>query len=109
MGVVDPKDASRSVTCSLENASSHALRLVSQELAHGIYSTPVPASIAPHANATWSSQSQGFMTGTEGTAVFAIGSTDATLTVWWDNPFVGENKFSQTVSGTLPAGQRHQA
>ncbi len=108
MGDDELEKAPRSVRCTLENASGHALRLVSEELAHGVYVTPPPATIAARSSATWSSRSAGFMTGTEGTAVFAIGTTEATLTIWWDNPFVGENQFTQTLAGALPQGQHYQ-
>ena len=89
--------AQRSVACTLKNESKHDLVLDRVELDHGIWSAAgqPPARVARGAEGRWESESNGVMTGTEGTAVYRVGDTGALLTIYWDNPFVGDNTFTQ--------------
>lgn len=98
--------ACRGVENILVNESQHELVLESHELDHGIWSPtgPMPARIAPGATARWGSESNGFMTGTEGTAIYKVGSTGARLTIYWDNPFIGDNEFKQTFAQPSAGG-----
>lgn len=49
----------------------------------------------------WQSESQGFMTGTEGTAKYSVGAqSQDTITFYWDNPYVGSNRYNESSSNT---------
>lgn len=96
--------AARSVKCIFVNDTDRRLRLKQPAtLDHGIWSKGTdpggqpPRELGPGAQATWESESSGFMTGTEGRAVYEA-DDGATVEVWWDNPYIGDNKFSLTVS-----------
>ncbi len=92
--------ALRSVVCTLINESKqHNLVLEKVELPHGEWSkTGQPPDRIPFGTqATWGSESFGIFTGTEGTAYYSVGATGATLKVYWDNPFCGNNTFTQTL------------
>lgn len=95
--------AARSVKCIFVNDTDRRLRLKQPvALDHGIWSKGTdpggqpPREIGPGAQATWESESSGFMTGTEGRAIYEA-EDGATIEVWWDNPYIGDNKFSLTV------------
>jgi hypothetical protein len=94
--------ASRSVKCTLFNNSPYTLQLKQSELKHGIWSqgvggtqTPTPT-ISAAAIGTWASESNGFMTGTEGWALFEVLGDGSMFEVSWDNPFIGKNSYTQT-------------
>lgn len=92
--------AARSVTCTLFNESaSHDLTLVEATLEHGIWSRQgEPPGVVPRGSeGVWESESNGFMTGTEGRAVYAVGDSAVRVAFHWNNPFIGENSFSQRV------------
>ncbi|TKC98167.1 aegerolysin family protein [Polyangium fumosum] len=96
--------AARSVKCIFINDSDQRLRLKqAATLDHGIWSTGAdkreqqpPREVSPGGRATWESESNGFMTGTEGRAIYEA-DNGTTLELWWDNPFIGDNKYSLTV------------
>jgi hypothetical protein len=98
--------AQRSVSSTLKNDGKHDLVLERVELDHGIWSAlgQPPARIPQGAEVRWGSESNGFMTGTEGTALYAVGTTGAKLKVYWDNPFVGDNTFTQELELPPPNG-----
>ncbi len=91
----------RSVICNILNETEHDLSLDagSTNLEHGSFDTPPPALIPRGGSATWKSSTAGFMTGTEGTVTYAVGSTGGSFAVAWDNPFIGENSVDQRCSG----------
>ncbi|MEU9077990.1 hypothetical protein [Kitasatospora sp. NPDC048538] len=90
--------AARSTTVVLNNTSDRALVLTSDNLDHGCWTHEPPARIEAGASASWESESCGFMTGTEGSAFFAIdGESGPDLRIHWDNPFYGSNSYSETV------------
>lgn len=101
----------RSVTCVVVNQSARDLLLSHDEIAHGSYDSPLPASVPAGGSARWTSSTCGFMTGTEGFVVFDVVGTTGKFTVRWDNPFIGENSFGQSCSaypayvGSAPVGQ----
>ncbi len=96
--------AARSVRCTLKNLSKHDLTLESAKLDWGEWSTgsSAPQKITAGAEATWSTESDGFMTGTEGTAVFTVAGLGGKFKVWWNNPFCGKNHYSQTPEPAIP-------
>jgi hypothetical protein len=89
----------RSVVCRVINESEHNLVLSHHALDHGSYDTPPPPGIPPQTSAEWTSSTAGFLTGTEGRASYDIGATGEQLTVYWNNPFVGQNAFTQEYTG----------
>ncbi|HVR39889.1 MAG TPA: hypothetical protein VMU84_12405 [Thermoanaerobaculia bacterium] len=101
--------AARSVTISMINLTTQTLTLVqSPPLAHGQWQTPPPATIAK--KASWEAVSDGLATGVQGSLVYQIGSAPASappppsqpktpsVTLTFDNPFVGSDDFEATVS-----------
>ncbi|MQA87487.1 MAG: hypothetical protein GEV03_23390 [Streptosporangiales bacterium] len=100
-GVVQ-RAASRSVAALLENKTQATLRQVSNTLAHGVWAAKPPAEVAPGTTARWSSESSGFMTGTEGSVDFAIEGAATPCRFSWNNPFIGSN----SVSASAPPGYK---
>ncbi len=98
--------AARSVTCIVKNESKqHNLVLCEAALDHGIWSaSPPPDRIPFGTETTWGAESDGFMTGTEGHATYSVGDTGAELVIYWDNPFVGANTFTQALHAPKPDG-----
>jgi hypothetical protein len=93
--------ASRSTHVVLENqAGSFNLRRTKAELDHGIWKDEPPLLIGNKAE--WESESDGFLTGTEGRVTYALEDVDGNglgeLALHWDNPFVGSNSYDESVS-----------
>ena len=96
--------AARSVQVTFINKTDQSLTRLGYNLSHGEWSssegnaeTP-PATIdAKQENAQWASESDGFMTGTEGVCTYAIAS-GGSVEVTWDIPFLpaGDNSYSST-------------
>ncbi|MBA1158264.1 hypothetical protein [Microvirga mediterraneensis] len=90
--------AARSVHCFFKNLTDETLVRESEHLDHGIYTDPwfPPQTVAPKAVGEWRTESDGFMTGTEGRARYRISSGAGTefIDLWWDNPFIGGNESS---------------
>jgi hypothetical protein len=91
--------AQRSVTITLSNRSGETLYRSDWALDHGIWTTLPPETIPNHTQVTWESESNGFMTGTEGHITYSIGTTGEWAYMHWDNPFFGSNSYDQRVSG----------
>lgn len=93
--------AARTVHCYFKNLTDQTLVRESENLDHGIYTDPwfPPQTIQPGAVGEWRSESDGFMTGTEGRAQYSIASNVGTefIDLWWDNPFIGGNKSSISI------------
>ncbi|MFF2349778.1 aegerolysin family protein [Kitasatospora sp. NPDC058115] len=91
--------AARSTTVRLSNWTGCTLTRESWELSHGIWSHEPPERIADQQRGSWSSESNGFATGTEGFAQFyaencANPALDGRLVrVHWNNPYVGSNSY----------------
>ncbi|WP_036254404.1 hypothetical protein [Methylobacter sp. BBA5.1] len=97
--------AARTVRCFLSNQTDTAFTYVSDEHDHGQFTDPwyPPAVIAPGSIGQWRSESDGFMTGTEGNVRYSTSVPDADgghtefIEVHWDNPFIGQNNASISV------------
>ena len=103
--------AARSVHVVLVNKTSNTLQSESAGLTGGIWSSFPPTPILAFSQgALWESESNGFLTGTEGSAsyhlVFVKPGEDLVLidvpdlrhlALAWNNPFVGDNTYSQAV------------
>jgi hypothetical protein len=99
----------RVVECQLMNNSALTLQRVEQpdELLHGEYTAPPPAdmsTLTSGRDASWSSETAGLMTGTEGSVTFRVLDADiivGSFVVYWDNPFIGTNEYSQTFTPSI--------
>jgi len=99
--------AARSTTVLLINSTGCDLNLAGYGLTHGMWTTEPPQYIDPGTQASWASESNGFMTGTEGYARFTTSDCADTalrrkvVQVHWANPFYGSNSYNY--AGTDPA------
>lgn len=88
----------RTVYCHFKNLTDETLVRESEHLDHGIYTGSwfPPQTIAPKAVGLWKTESDGFMTGTEGRVRYRISSGAGTefIDLWWDNPYIGGNESS---------------
>jgi hypothetical protein len=84
-------DHPRSVVLILANHTDDELRFVADHHAHGGYKATPQSKLPPQEVLTFGSQDTGFMTGTEGYAVWQIGDkkADTYLQMHWGNPFLG--------------------
>ncbi|MBW5481926.1 Crystal protein ET79 [Streptomyces bambusae] len=89
--------SARSTQVTVANGTKMTMYRSYTELAHGVWddATP-PEQIAGGATVSWGSHSSGFMTGTEGYAVYDLGTAGA-ATIRWNNPFAGGNSYSCSV------------
>jgi hypothetical protein len=94
-------------TCVLEfkNHTNHPLRLVGQSHDHGGFKVPPNDELPPHTADVFGAQSDSFSvaTGVEGSVTYQIGTADATVTLRWNNPFIGENDSSAGTGGNRAA------
>ncbi|MEV4741237.1 hypothetical protein [Streptomyces sp. NPDC049555] len=93
--------AARSTAISVHNETGCDFYRIGQSLDHGIWTTEVPELVKDGNWANWASESNGFMTGTEGRAFFQTGNCANTslnykrIELHWDNPFVGSNNYGE--------------
>ncbi|NJL29009.1 MAG: hypothetical protein HC897_14535 [Thermoanaerobaculia bacterium] len=89
--------AARSVQVVLANLTPETLILASSNLSHGIWSAGMapPQNIPPFASATWQLESNGFLTGAEGSSTYAFeGDSSQVVTLSWNDPYAGGDTFS---------------
>jgi hypothetical protein len=99
--------AARSTDVRLINLTGCDLTRFDYGLDHGEWTNEPPWLIIASQIGSWESESNGFMTGTEGHAAFL--TSDCTnralrhkvIRVYWDNPYVGSNSYDY--NGTDPA------
>jgi len=104
--------ASRQATIILKNTTNAILSRTAYSLDHGIWSADaVPPEIigygtlAGPSTGTWANESQGFMTGAQGTASYAM--LDGTLiTTTWDDPYIGSDESTVSISG--PSAEKYK-
>ncbi|MFD9338564.1 Crystal protein ET79 [Streptomyces sp. NPDC060028] len=89
--------SARSTQVKVVNETTTTMYRNFTSLAHGVWddATP-PETIEGLKSATWGSHSSGMMTGTEGTATYALGN-DGEATIYWNNPYAGSNGYGCTV------------
>lgn len=103
--------AYRSVVTTLENRTPFRLQLTKHELSGGIWTDGMdpPEHIPAFSVAVWSSESQGFNTGTEGMAQYVFchderfndigdavrGNKNLWFEIHWNNPAIGSNSVSK--------------
>jgi hypothetical protein len=97
--------SARSVVAYLQNQTKSEFTRKSESLAHGVWVTHPPAKIAPSNKGKWQSDSDGFMTGTEGSCIYTFqdGRT-ITCKVHWNNPYTGSNSYSIDVDSPAYQG-----
>ncbi|MFG2909755.1 Crystal protein ET79 [Kitasatospora sp. NPDC048286] len=88
--------ASRSTSVNLTNNSGKLLTRSGASLQWGIWSDGMmpPSMVQSGVTAKWASESEGFMTGTEGTVTFNVVGEQNGVTVHWNNPYWGGNGYS---------------
>lgn len=90
--------ATRSVLCTLVNYTGEPLTFVGPpRLDHGILTPGREPPPACRSTAVWSAESDGVMTGTEGRVTYR--GPSGSVTVYWNNPFVGGNDYGATPDG----------
>ncbi len=92
--------AARSYLIQLTNLTGLTLQLDTEktELIHGEWTVPPPDTFGSPLTGNFGSESDGFMTGTEGQATYTSSSGD--FVIYWDNPYVGSDETSvQTPPG----------
>jgi len=90
--------AARSVACTLINQTGEPLTLEGPpQLDHGILTPGQAPPPSCDGSASWSAESEGFMTGTEGRLTYR--GPSGKVTVFWNNPFVGGNDYNMTLTG----------
>lgn len=52
----------------------------------------------------WKSESQGIWVGTEGNVVYGLPDGQTTVTLTWDNPYIGTNSFNIEITGPQAIG-----
>ncbi|MFJ7593162.1 Crystal protein ET79 [Streptomyces sp. NPDC097617] len=94
--------AARSTQVTLNNSTGGLLARTDSGLSHGIWSDNQlpPVNIMPGQRGTWQSESDGFLTGTQGYATYQV-QGGGHVTVQWNNPYSGSNSYSCTA----PAGR----
>ncbi|GGX14637.1 aegerolysin family protein [Aquimarina muelleri] len=94
--------SARSTTVKLQNTTSDLIKLTDASLSHGVWSSNQypPSTISANSDGSWMSESDGFMTGTEGTVTYQLPNGIGSIVITWDNPYVGSNSYSMKA----PAG-----
>lgn len=89
--------AARSTLIRLENKTSLPLNRTSVKLPHGAWTenSYPPEKIPPGKGGVFQAESDGFMTGDEGTVIYYLVG-EGMVTIGWDNPFVGSNSYTQS-------------
>lgn len=94
-----PSQASRSCTIIFTNTTGLGLGYIGDSLSHGEWYNKPPGSLGAHGQ--WSSESDGDMTGTQGSVQYQYNDNGSpiNLTITWDVPWDGSNTFT-TQSGS---------
>src|SRR4051794_5148970 len=92
--------AARSTQIVFTNQTERPLGKLAQTLPYGVWRNAAepPFTITTGETVWWESESDGALTGTEGTVRYGIGTFGAELTVHSDNPFVGRNTYDERAS-----------
>ena len=94
--------AARTVHVIFNNNTLFTLRKIEESLDHGEWTEQwhPPQTIGPGRSAEWRSESDALITGTgtEGSIKYQIGDSANSLYIHWDNPFIGTNKYNESVT-----------
>jgi hypothetical protein len=85
----------RTVRITLRNATNFTLTKIKGDQCHGSFTDPFnfPQTINSGESATWEAESSGLGTGTEGWVKYQASGVGDIITIYWDNPFVGNTFF----------------
>jgi hypothetical protein len=91
----------RSVVIEIDNNTERTLTKVWDHHEHGGFAVTPESAIPPRHVQVFGAQSRGgsVATGTEGHVVYDVDGL-AKLTVYWNNPFFGDNQSSATITGS---------
>ncbi|MFJ9446643.1 aegerolysin family protein [Kitasatospora sp. NPDC101235] len=99
--------AARSTQVSVVNWTGCELRLQNTWLDHGIWTSAPDAIIRDGNTGRWQSESNGFMTGTEGHVIYDAqncgnpGLNGKRVQLHWNNPYVGSNGYDSAGSDPM--------
>lgn len=98
--------ATRSTAWTITNATDSDWTLLSSNLNHGVWATNPPQTIKSGATGTFTSESNGFATGDEGTVVYSFSA--GSVSFYFDNPFIGSDDFSVNTPPGYDQKSNHQ-
>jgi Aegerolysin len=89
--------AARSVFTTFTNNTEYILGKSWQNLDHGVWTDDIepPQTIVSGETVTWSSESDGIATGTEGRVDYTVGDGGPVIELHWNNPFAGGNTYDE--------------
>ncbi|MFG2985435.1 Crystal protein ET79 [Streptomyces sp. NPDC048258] len=89
------QSSERSTSVVFYNNTGRQLQRTGSGLDHGCWSRDglPPDAIAKTVTASWSSESCGFATGTQGHTSYKIAGTSMEVMLRWNNPYVGSNSY----------------
>lgn len=97
---IDDLNPPRSVVLIVNNDTDRTLRKTEEHHDHGGWAATPTLLIRPRTVLVFGSKSKGLWTGTEGYIVYAVDGADASIRVYWDNPYVGSNSSDLAISGS---------
>jgi hypothetical protein len=89
--------AARSVWVVIRNNSQYPLSAQQSYITSGIWTVRPNAVIQPGQESGFGSESNGFMTGTHGSATYSV-SNGQSFSLTWTNPYAGSNTYSSYLS-----------
>lgn len=95
--------AARSTEVRFQNATDTILGKWWDHLDHGIWTNDIapPQTIMPGETVTWSSESSGILTGTEGRVQYMVGDGGSVVNLHWNNPYSGSNTYDEACATGL--------
>ena len=101
INVTKALNGARSVVIEVDNHTFGKMRRVRAHHIHGGFAVTPSSEVPPKMADIFGSQSKSFSvgTGTEGGIGYVIDGASGELSIEWVNPFVGENRTRQSVSG----------
>jgi hypothetical protein len=97
--------ADRSERVVIKNQTSTDLVYVRGELSHGCISKSPPSRINPGLTGELVAESCGFMTGTEGFAIYQLEGVPGEVRFDFDNPYYGDNSYRSSAPGGFVTAQ----
>lgn len=101
---IDDLTPPRSVVLIINNDTDRTLRKTEEHHDHGGWAVTPTFEIHPRTVLVFGSRSKGLWTGTEGYIVYAVEGMDASIRVYWDNPYIGSNSSDLSVTGSDTEG-----
>lgn len=91
--------AARSTQITIVNGTKYELEYLGSELQHGVWNGGPVETVNPHTvRVVAQNDSDGLMTGAQGWLAYKVVDfkhvSDQRITLFWDNPFKGDNSYS---------------